>query len=59
VPLPGWYLNWLLELGAWLMRTETELVVKSRRVIPRRLLEEGYVFKVDDFTTMLKRIKQA
>lgn len=36
---------WLLEFGAVLIRTETELILKSRRVVPRRLLESGYTFK--------------
>jgi len=36
---------WMLEIGAALMRTETELVLKSRRVVPRRLLEHGFSFK--------------
>jgi len=40
VPTPGW----LLEVGAWLIRTETELVLKSRRVVPSRLLDAGFVF---------------
>jgi uncharacterized protein (TIGR01777 family) len=35
---------WLLETGAVLIRTETELILKSRRVVPRRLLESGYAF---------------
>jgi uncharacterized protein (TIGR01777 family) len=35
----------LLELGALLMRTETELVLKSRFVIPTRLLEAGFMFE--------------
>jgi len=35
----------LLELAALLLRTETELVLKSRRVIPARLLEEGFDFQ--------------
>lgn len=34
----------LLELAALLMRTETELVLKSRRVVPGRLLEAGFQF---------------
>ena len=34
----------ILELGAFLLRTETELVLKSRRVIPRRLLDAGFEF---------------
>jgi uncharacterized protein (TIGR01777 family) len=36
--------NWLLEIGAAFMRTETELILKSRRVVPRRLLEHGFSF---------------
>jgi uncharacterized protein len=36
--------RWMLELGAIVMRTETELVLKSRRVVPRRLLDDGFVF---------------
>ena len=30
---------WMLEIGAFVLRTETELVLKSRRVVPGRLLE--------------------
>lgn len=37
--------EWLLELGAFLFRTETELVVKSRRVVPRRLLDHHFQFQ--------------
>ena len=36
--------GWVLELGAVLMRTETELVLKSRRVVPARLLDRGFRF---------------
>lgn len=36
--------EWMLEIGAAFMRTETELILKSRRVVPRRLLEEGFSF---------------
>src|SRR5271163_3732730 len=35
---------WMLELGAVLLRTETELILKSRRVIPGRLLAHGFQF---------------
>jgi uncharacterized protein (TIGR01777 family) len=35
----------LLELAALVMRTETELVLKSRRVVPRRLLDAGFDFQ--------------
>ena len=35
----------MLEMGAVFMRTETELILKSRRVVPGRLLDRGFVFK--------------
>jgi NAD dependent epimerase/dehydratase family enzyme len=31
------------------MRTETELILKSRRVVPARLLERGFKFKYPDW----------
>lgn len=37
--------RWLLEPGAWAIRTETELVLKSRWVVPERLLAAGYAFR--------------
>jgi len=37
--------RWMLEIGAFFMRTETELVLKSRRVIPGRLLGSGFAFQ--------------
>ena len=35
----------MLELGTFLLRTESELVLKSRQVVPARLLEAGFQFK--------------
>lgn len=40
VPAPAW----LLEIGAALIGTETELILKSRWVLPKRLLDNGYDF---------------
>jgi len=37
--------RWMLELGAFFLRTETELILKSRRVIPGRLTESGFAFR--------------
>ncbi|HUM46312.1 MAG TPA: TIGR01777 family oxidoreductase [Chitinophagales bacterium] len=37
--------EWMLEAGAFFIGTETELVLKSRRVVPRKLLEAGFQFK--------------
>ena len=42
VGLPA--MKWMLEIGAWVMRTDTELVLKSRRVIPGRLIDKGFTF---------------
>ncbi len=36
--------SWILPLGTALLRTEAELVLKSRRVVPQRLLETGFDF---------------
>jgi len=41
--------EWMLEIGAFFMRTETELIVKSRWVYPERLIEEGFVFEREEF----------
>lgn len=37
--------RWMLEIGAFFMRTETELILKSRRVTPGRLLDGGFAFQ--------------
>ena len=36
--------SWMIEIGALFMRTESELVLKSRRVAPGRLLAAGFNF---------------
>jgi uncharacterized protein (TIGR01777 family) len=36
---------WMLEVGAFFLRTETELIIKSRRVVPGRLLASGFQFR--------------
>jgi uncharacterized protein len=36
---------WMVEIGTFLMRTESELVLKSRRVIPGRLSQSGFTFE--------------
>jgi uncharacterized protein (TIGR01777 family) len=37
--------RWMLEIGAFVLRTESELVLKSRRVVPGRLLDSGFAFE--------------
>ena len=37
--------SWMLEIGAVFLRTETELILKSRRVVPAVLLKHGFQFR--------------
>jgi uncharacterized protein len=37
--------KWMAEIGAFFLRTDTELTLKSRRVVPTRLLESGFDFQ--------------
>ncbi|HEX4228552.1 MAG TPA: TIGR01777 family oxidoreductase [Bryobacteraceae bacterium] len=52
LPLP----EWSLEIGAVLLRTETELVLKSRRVVPGRLLAAGFSFKFPDWPAAAREL---
>jgi uncharacterized protein len=42
--------RWMLEMGCFFLRTESELVLKSRRVVPGRLLDAGFEFKYPTWT---------
>ncbi len=48
--------KWMLEIGAFFIRTETELILKSRRVVPTKLLNEGFVFKFQTVEQTLKNL---
>ncbi|MFE5893430.1 TIGR01777 family oxidoreductase [Streptomyces sp. NPDC056462] len=37
--------RWMAEIGAFALRSDTELLLKSRRVVPGRLLDEGFAFE--------------
>jgi len=41
--------RWMAELGALAIRSETELLLKSRRVIPGRLLAAGFEFSYSEW----------
>ena len=41
--------RWMLEVGTFFMCSESELILKSRRVIPRRLQEAGFEFIYSDW----------
>jgi NAD dependent epimerase/dehydratase family enzyme len=44
----------MLEIGAKIIQTETELVLKSRNVIPKKLSENGFEFAFDSIEKSLK-----
>jgi uncharacterized protein (TIGR01777 family) len=44
----------VLELGCFLMRTESELVLKNRRAIPGRLLESGFEFQFPEWPDAIR-----
>jgi uncharacterized protein (TIGR01777 family) len=46
--------DWMLEVGALALRTETELILKSRRVIPGRLLDQGFQFQFSEWPEAAK-----
>ncbi|MBT1703062.1 TIGR01777 family oxidoreductase [Chryseosolibacter indicus] len=48
--------KWLLEVGAVFIGTETELILKSRKVFPKRLLEAGFVFEFKDVKAALENL---
>jgi len=41
--------KWMAEIGAFFLRTDTELLLKSRRVVPGRLLDAGFAFEFADW----------
>jgi uncharacterized protein len=38
--------RWMAEIGAFAMRSDTELLLKSRRVVPGRLVDVGFSFEL-------------
>ncbi len=53
IPTP----TFALKLGAIIMGTESELILKSRFVKPKRLLDKGYQFKFTDINSALEDLK--
>lgn len=45
--------EWMLEIGAFFIRTETELIIKSRYVVPGRLLASGFKFQFPELSGAL------
>jgi hypothetical protein len=48
--------RWMLEVGALVLRTETELVLKSRRVVPGKLLQGGFRFEFPEWSEAARNL---
>ena len=51
--------KWLLKIGAIIIGTDTELILKSRRVVPTNLLQNGFVFSYPEINSALKNLFSA
>ena len=51
--------NWMLEIGAVFLKTETELILKSRRTIPTRLTNAGFRFQYSTWPDAARDLCQA
>jgi len=49
--------RWMLELGTWAMRTESELLLKSRWVLPEALIQAGFTFRHTDLEEALRDVR--
>ena len=50
--------GWMLEVGAFLLRTETELLLKSRCVVPGKLLASGFQFRFPRMEEALRDLER-
>ncbi|MFC8818813.1 TIGR01777 family oxidoreductase [Streptomyces rochei] len=54
--------KWMAEVGAFALRTDTELLLKSRRVVPGRLVQEGFDFQYAQWAQaadeLVRRVRQ-
>jgi NAD dependent epimerase/dehydratase family enzyme len=48
--------KWMVAIGAVFMQTDTELVLKSRRVVPKRLVDAGFTFEFPEWTGAAKEL---
>jgi uncharacterized protein (TIGR01777 family) len=48
---------WMLEVGAFFLRTETELTFKSRHVVPKRLLAAGFQFRFPELDEAMRELE--
>jgi uncharacterized protein len=48
--------SWMIEVGSLFLRTESELVLKSRRVVPGRLIDSGFKFLFAEWPVAAKEL---
>jgi uncharacterized protein (TIGR01777 family) len=48
--------KWMITIGAFFMRTDPELLLKSRRVVSRRLREAGFEFELPEWPEAAKEL---
>ena len=48
--------EWMLELGAFMLNSETELILKSRRVIATKLMQSGFEFQFPNWTEAAREL---
>jgi uncharacterized protein (TIGR01777 family) len=48
--------KWMVEVGAFFLRTDTELTLKSRRVVPGRLLAAGFSFEFPEWPAAVRNL---
>ena len=48
--------KWMAEIGAVFMSTDTELILKSRRVVPQRLLDAGFKFAYPNWSDAAREL---
>ena len=48
--------KWMAELGAVFLKTDTELILKSRRVVPGLLLDAGFEFQYPTWPEAVKEL---
>jgi NAD dependent epimerase/dehydratase family enzyme len=56
IGMPAW--RFMLEPAMWVLRTEPELVLKSRWVAPQVLLDAGYRFAYSDLEPALRDVRR-
>ena len=54
IPLPVF----LLKFGARIIKTETELILKSRFVVPEKLIDSGFEFQFNEIEEAIIDIKR-